>query len=228
MNPSVVAVCVVHAIKPDPGRVGRTAIDKRPVNGPVQVGPLGLAGDTQCDTDHHGGPGQALYAYAEAEAQRWAAELGRPVPPGWFGENLRLRGLAVTDAVVGERWQVGSQVLLDVTAPRLPCATFGRHVDQPHWVRRFTERGDVGAYLRVVVPGAITAGDEVRRLSMPRHGVTVREVFGVLRGDPADPDRLGWLLAEDSLISGVRTMLERRLPQEGPLIGSARRPDQPS
>lgn len=211
MNASVVAVCAVHAIKPHPGPVGRTAIDKRPVTGPVQVGRLGLVGDTQCDTAHHGGADQALYAYAEAEAQRWADELGRPVTPGTFGENLVLRGLAVTDAVVGERWALGPEVQTEVSAPRIPCATFARHIEQPRWVRRFSERADVGAYLRVLRPGRVTAGDPVARLHVPEHGVTVREVFTAIHHGPADPDRLSLLLAQDALAATLRGRLERLL-----------------
>lgn len=211
MNASVVAVCVVHRIKHDAGIVGRTAIDKRPVDGPVQVGMLGLAGDTQCDTERHGGRDKALYAYAEVDAQRWAAELGRPARPGMFGENLTMRALAVTDAVVGERWQVGSEVQVEVTAPRMPCVTFARHVGQPRWVRRFSERTDVGAYLRVLRLGCITAGDPVQRLHVPQHGVTVREVFIAIMNGAADPDRLRLLLAGDSLAVSLRPYVERAL-----------------
>jgi len=108
MYGSVAAVCVMHEIKPDAGIIGRTAIDKRPVAGPVQVELLGLAGDTQCDTERHGGPDEAAYACDEAESHRWATELGRSAQPGMFGENLVLRRLAVTDAVVGERWLLGT------------------------------------------------------------------------------------------------------------------------
>ncbi|HEX3732971.1 MAG TPA: MOSC domain-containing protein [Mycobacteriales bacterium] len=131
MTPAVAAVCVVHEIKPDAGRVGKMAIDKRPVDGPVAVEPLGLAGDTQCDRKYHGGPDAALYAYAQEEAERWAAELGREIPPGFFGENIATRGLAVTDALVGERWRIGNTVEVTVTNPRVPCATFARHIDVP-------------------------------------------------------------------------------------------------
>lgn len=204
MNPSVVAVCVVYEIKSDAGIVGRTAIDKRPVDGPVWAGTLGLAGDTQCDTERHGGPDKALYAYAEADAQRWAAELGRPARPGMFGENLTVRAFAVTDAVIGERWQVGAQVQVEVTSPRLPCATFARHIEQLRWVRRFSDRTDVGVYLRVLRPGNITAGDPIQRLHIPAHGVTAREVFTAIMNGPADPARLRLLLAEDSLAAALR------------------------
>lgn len=215
MNPSVVAVCVVHEIRPDPeGHVGETAIDKRPLSGPTPVGRLGLQGDVQRDTTRHGGPDQALYAYAEDEARRWGTELGHPVRPGLFGENLTLRGMAVTDAVVGERWLIGPEVQAEVTSPRFPCATFGRFLDQPRWVRRFTERADVGAYLRVLRPGSVTAGDPVHRLHVPGHGVTVREVFTALSNGPADPDRLALLLGEDTLAAKLRGKLEKLMARD--------------
>lgn len=209
MNASVVAVCVVHEIRSDPkGTVGETAIDKRPVRGPVRVGRLGLAGDIQSDTERHGGVDQALYAYDEAEAQRWGTELGRTPPPGMFGENLTLRGMTVTDAVIGERWLIGPDVQAEVTLPRVPCGTFARFVDQPRWVRRFTERADVGAYLRVLALGSVTEGDPVHRLHVPEHGVTVREVFTALMNGPFDQDRLELLLADDTLAAKLRTKLD--------------------
>ena len=95
----VEAVCVVHALR-DTGlrRVPVTAIDKRPVDGEVHVGESGLAGDRQCDTANHGGRYKAVYAYGDDEARRWAAELGRDLPVGWFGENLRVSGMSPTDA----------------------------------------------------------------------------------------------------------------------------------
>lgn len=211
MSPSIVAVCVVHAIKRDAGIVGRTAIDKRPVDGSVRVGALGLAGDTQCDTERHGGRDKALYAYAEAEAQRWAAELGRPAQPGMFGENLTVRALAVTDAVVGEQWRMGAEVRVEVTSPRLPCTTFARHVEQPHWVRRFSDRTDVGVYLRVLQTGWVAAGDPIERLHVPKQGMTAREVFTALMNGPFDPDRMRLLLAGDALAASLRPYLERAL-----------------
>lgn len=189
----LVAVCTAHGVRDDDGRVGCTGIDKRPRTGPVTVAADVLDGDLICDELHHGGRDQAVYAYAREEAQRWATELGREVPPGWFGENLTVDGLAVTDAVIGERWRIGGDRLgaavLEVTLPRIPCMTFSRWVQEPHWVKRFTERGDVGAYLRVVRPGIIAAGDVVEVEDSPEHGVTVRQLF-----TGADPSALARLL----------------------------------
>jgi len=176
------AVCVVNALIPDanPNGLELTAIDKRPVTEPVRVGALGLEGDDQYDKRHHGGVDQAVYVYATEEADRWAAELGYDVAPGRFGENLRTLGLAVTDVVVGERWQVGEAGIgpvLEARSPRVPCATFQAWMHEPHWVKRFTERGDVGAYFRVLREGYVLAGDDVEVVHRPNHGVSIRQVF---------------------------------------------------
>lgn len=174
---SVLAVCRVHQLFEDSGSVGVTAIDKRSVDGPVRVHKLGLHGDVQANRVHHGGEDQALYAYSQADADYWAAELGRELPPGIFGENLRLAGLDASDAVIGERWKIGLDVEVEVTSPRIPCATFQRRMAEPHWVKRFTDAGRVGAYLRVVRTGSIQAGDHIHRIYVPTHGVTVAKWF---------------------------------------------------
>ncbi|RMI29610.1 MOSC domain-containing protein [Nocardia stercoris] len=203
----VLAVCVVHAeleLPPTVGKVGRTAIDKRPRPGRIPVGPLGLAGDYVCNTVDHGGVHQAVYAYADEDAASWGARLNRELPAGWFGENLRISGLPVSDAVIGERWVVGDTVL-EVSAPRVPCATFQFHAGEQYWVKRFTQQADTGAYLRVLVEGSIGAGDSVVVDHRPAHGVTVRDLF-----TGTDPDRLQLLAATEPTISDdVRMQIER-------------------
>lgn len=178
---SVLAVCRVHQLLSDEGSVGVTAIDKRPVPGPVKVHKLGLHGDIQASRIHHGGEDQAIYAYSQADADYWAAELGRDLPPGIFGENLRVAGIEATGAVIGERWKIGLDVEVEVTSPRTPCATFQRRMGEPQFVKRFTNEGRVGAYLRVIRTGSIRAGDHIHRLFVPKHGVTVGKWF-------SDPD----------------------------------------
>ena len=178
---SVLAVCRVHELLPDDSNVGVTAIDKRPVEGPVKVHKLGLRGDIQANRVHHGGEDQALYAYSQEDADYWAEELHRDLPPGFFGENLRVSGIETTGAVIGERWKIGLEVEVEVTSPRTPCSTFQRRMKEPRFVKRFTEVGRVGAYLRVIRTGTIQAGDHIHRLYVPRHGVTIGKWFG-------DPD----------------------------------------
>ncbi|GAB4099410.1 MOSC domain-containing protein [Sinomonas halotolerans] len=178
MKPAVIqAVCRVHQLVPDAGTVGVTAIDKRPVEGSVRVRRLGLHGDVQADRANHGGEDKAVYAYSASDAEWWAEELGRPLPPGCFGENLRIAGLETGEAVIGERWRTSGGVVLEVTMPRIPCATFGRWLGEERWARRFTQEGRPGAYLRVVDTGEVAAGDGIAVVHTPAHGVTVGEWF---------------------------------------------------
>ncbi|MEG3616349.1 MOSC domain-containing protein [Isoptericola haloaureus] len=181
----LLAVCRVHELHPDPGTVGVTAIDKRPVDGRVRAGRFGLYADVQADRANHGGVDQAVYAYAEEDAGYWAEELDRDVTPGLFGENLRTRGLDVSGALIGERWRIGTAVL-EVTQPRTPCATFARRLGSPErWVRRFTEANRTGAYLRVVETGELGAGDAVEVVRRPSHGVSVAGWFGAWNAGPS-------------------------------------------
>ena len=167
-----------------------TAIDKRPVAsvevrdpGPKRGGlGSGVIGDEVVSRKHHGGTHQAVFAVAREELDWWGEALGRDLPDGRFGENLTRVGLDVVAAVVGERWRVGS-ALLEVSGPRVPCATFGAWMGERGWVRRFTERGRTGAYLAVVEPGTISVGDEVEVVARPSRGLTVPEVFRGLTGD---------------------------------------------
>jgi MOSC domain-containing protein YiiM len=194
----IASVNVVHALIPDTlGSLDRTAIDKRGQEGRVYVGTLGLQGDDQYDKKHHGGIKQAVYAYAREDADWWAAELGYPITPGRFGENLSTSGVDVTGAVLGERWRIGDDgLVVQVVSPRIPCTTFQGWMDEPHWVKRFTGHGAPGAYLRVVAEGTVGAGDEVEVVHRPDHGVTIGEVFVIRR---ADADRLRRALDDPSV-----------------------------
>jgi MOSC domain-containing protein YiiM len=162
----------------------RSGIDKRPVSGRVAVGPLGLDGDVQVEKRHHGGEGQAVYAYAQEDADWWERELDRPLPAGSFGENLRTSGLDLVGAVLGERWQVGT-ALFEVTAWRIPCATFERFWAVPQLIKRFTARGATGAYLRVLQTGTVAADDAVEVVHRPDHGLTVSEGFRIVTTEQA-------------------------------------------
>ena len=164
---------------------GVTGIDKRPVEGPVRVtapgpkgvGGSGLAGDAVCERKHHGGDVQAVYAVAREDLDAWERELGRPLRNGVFGENLTTSGLDVSGALIGERWRVGPDLLLEVTSGRIPCQTFQGHLGERQWVRRFTAQAAPGAYLRVIEPGEIRAGDAIEIVRRPDHEVTVAFQF---------------------------------------------------
>ncbi|GLF97629.1 MOSC domain-containing protein [Streptomyces yaizuensis] len=178
----------VGPTRPVPYSDRPTGIDKRPVDGPVEVadpgpkgvGGSGLAGDMIGDKRHHGGSDQAVYAFAREDLDQWERELGRKLPDGSFGENLTTVGIEVSDALIGERWRIGAPgtgVVLEVTDGRVPCRTFQGHLGEPGWVRRFTRHARSGAYLRVIEPGAVRAGDAVEIVHRPDHGVTASMAF---------------------------------------------------
>lgn len=162
-----------------------TGIDKRPVAGPVRVtapgpkgvGASGVAGDAVCNTEHHGGNDQAVYAFAREDLDGWERELGRTLPSGTFGENITTEGLDVSGALIGEHWRIGAEVILEVTTGRVPCLNFQQHMGERGWVKRFTRKGAPGAYLRVIQPGEIRAGDPIEIVHRPDHDVTVALAF---------------------------------------------------
>ena len=179
----------VGVSKPYAAKTGRSGIDKHGTDAPVRVavpGPAlpGLAGDTIVDVLGHGGPDQAVYAFAREELDGWAARLDRPIRAGLFGENLTTVGVDVDDALIGETWQVGAEVVLQVTLPRIPCVTFADQMRRPGWIKEFTAHARVGAYLRVLEPGTVRAGDPVTVRDRPDSPLTVSMAFRAITLEP--------------------------------------------
>ncbi|WP_328300354.1 MOSC domain-containing protein [Streptomyces sp. NBC_00435] len=160
---------------------GLTGHGKVPVPGPVRVfapgpkgiGASGLEGDEVCDLRHHGGDHQAVYAYAREDLEWWERELDRELPGGIFGENFTTSGVDVNGALLGERWRVGPELVLEVASARIPCRTFQGALDEKGWVKRFTQEARPGAYLRVVQEGSVSPGDTIEVVHRPDHEVTV-------------------------------------------------------
>jgi MOSC domain-containing protein YiiM len=193
-----------------------TGISKHAVDGPVQVrdpGPKtvglgsGLVGDFIGDGKHHGGDAQAVYAFQREDLDVWEARLARLLPNGSFGENLTTMGLDVNEARIGERWRVGSEVELQVTSPRIPCATFRGKMGEKGWAKMFTATGRSGAYLSVVTPGTIRGGDPVEVSFRPDHDVTVSMVFLAIT---IDRDLMPRLLAAQEYLDPETVALVRR------------------
>ena len=192
----VLSLNVVHAVIPDVGgSVGITSIDKRSVSDSREVTTAGVAGDQRSDIPNHGMPEQAVYAYAREDYEWWEAELEKDIPAGKFGENLTTVGIDVTNAVIGQTWRIGT-TLLQVTGPRIPCGTFAR----------FMAEGMPGAYFQILEAGEITAGDEIKIVSTPEHGVTVSDVFQLVSGD-RDADRIARVLNCPELPEEMRTQV---------------------
>jgi MOSC domain-containing protein YiiM len=179
-QPSVLSVNVG---RPAPFRVGdRTLISafvKTPVSGAVAARGVNLEGDEQGDRRHHGGHDQAIYAYASEDAAWWGEQLGRPLPPVTFGENLTLAGVDVSGASIGEIWRIGS-VQLRVAGPRVPCSKLAASLGDPRLQKRFLHAGRPGAYLAIAGEGVLEAGDGVEIVHRPEHAVSVTLVIEAL------------------------------------------------
>lgn len=202
--------------------LGVTGIDKRPTPDPVEVrapGPKttglgsGLIGDQIYDIQHHGGDDQAVYAYAREDLDWWQDELECVLPGGCFGENMTTIDLDVNGALIGERWQVGDTVVLQVTDPRIPCRTFAQWMrDQAavpgRWIKTFTQAARPGAYLRVVTPGFIRAGDPITVVHRPDHDVSIEVMFRALT---LEPELLPRLLGPDEIPDEVKEHARRRI-----------------
>lgn len=160
------------------GKPATSSIWKKPVEGPVAARGVNLEGDDQADREVHGGPDKAIYSYSIEDIRFWEGELKRPLPLSAFGENLTTSGIDVSGALIGERWEIGT-TLLEVSEPRAPCWKLGVKMDDPAFPRKFTKAGRPGAYLRIVREGVLAAGDSIRVVDRPRHGMGIGDVFRI-------------------------------------------------
>ncbi|MFN8413281.1 MAG: MOSC domain-containing protein [Anaerolineales bacterium] len=137
-----------------------TGIFKIPVHDSVQITNLGFVDDFIGSKKHHGGPDQAVYLYGGADYAWWSAELGQELAPGTFGENLTISELRSAEFNIGDIISMGG-VRLQVTAPRIPCGTFARRMEDSQWVKKFRHAERPGLYCRVIQEGILQAGYDV-------------------------------------------------------------------
>src|ERR1700748_1237970 len=191
-----------------------TGIDERRGEGPVMVtrprakgmGMVGLAGDRVYDVRNHGGPDQAVYAYGRGDLAVGAAQRGRTPPDGGFGGHLPTEDAGPNGALIGGRWRIGPDLILEASAPRIPCGTFQGWLAQAGWIRRFTLAAMPGAYFRVVEPGEIQAGDPIEIVHRPDHDISIAMSFRALT---TEPDLLPRLLVADALPEALEDLARR-------------------
>jgi MOSC domain-containing protein YiiM len=199
-------------LQPDTPRK-RTGIYKRPATDAVEVTPLGLIGDRVGNLTHHGGPDQAVYLYGADDYAWWSAQGVAPATAGSFGENLTLDRWW-PDVRVGDRLQVG-EVMLELTAPRIPCGTLATRMGDPQFVKRFARAERCGAYARVLQRGTVQASMTVEVTRAPSDFPLIRDLFRLWYERPHDHAALQHAL-ETPLASRLRAQYTTWLGNAAP------------
>ena len=190
--------------------MGRTGIFKQAQSGPVRIHRLGVGNDDICNLRVHGGPDQAVYIYGQPDYEYWENELGRALTPGLFGENLTIAGFESDKMMVGDRLEIGD-VLLELTAPRVPCATFAAVMGDKTWVKRFFEAKRPGVYARVLHEGSVSAGDGVTHIPFKGERIPANDLLQDTH-NPA-PERMRQLL-KAPIHTDLRAHYEQTLAQQ--------------
>lgn len=199
----------IGSAKPSPaGSLDTTAIDKHPVD-EATIDATGLQGDTIVDQANHGGPDQAVYVYTRVDYEHWERLLDQPLAGGAFGENLTMTGVSSADVSVGDRFAIGSTVVLEAAAARIPCSVFQHHFDEPQWVTRFRDERRPGIYCRVIDGGVVRTGDDVV-LDRRQSSVTILDTQDLYYDPKASSERLQAALAAPISVR-MREMIESRL-----------------
>ncbi|OWV91271.1 molybdenum cofactor biosysynthesis protein [Rhizobium sp. N122] len=177
-----------------PGKSYKTGIFKHAVNGAVMIDAEGLVGDAICNRKHHGGVDQAVYIEGSLTLDWWAQQLGRPYESGTFGENMVISDLDNRDVSVGDRF-ISGDLVLEVSACRIPCATFAARMADPKFVKRYTVAARPGIYCRVIRGGIAEAGMPLEHQSFPGEKVTMAELMETFGRRPSEADRARYLAA---------------------------------
>jgi MOSC domain-containing protein YiiM len=202
----------VNAGRAEPMKIGARTISTGIRKGPVErgrIGTLGLVGDVVADVENHGGPDQAIYVYSSEDYAWWGDELGAVPEPGTFGENLTLSSFGPEAVRIGDRYRVG-EALLEVTAPRIPCATFATRMGEPNWVQRFAAARRQGLHVSVLEPGEVAVGDRVDRFGGDDGRPLVVDLMDVWYDPEPDPGLLERLL-DSPIAERARGNVERKL-----------------
>ena len=153
-----------------------TGIYKLPTPEPVHISSLGIKEDFIASKKHHGGLDQAMYVYGTRDYDWWSTELGRDLYPGTFGENLDITELESSQFNIGDRLLIGS-VILEVSAPRIPCGTLAARMEDPQFVKRFRHAERPGFYCRVLQEGTVEMGNDVKIERYEKETVSVIQIF---------------------------------------------------
>lgn len=190
------------------GKSIETGICKYPAEGPVRITRDGIPGDTIVATEHHGGADQAVYAYSAEDYDWWGQTTDHEYFPGLFGENLTISDMP-SNMRIGDRLLIG-EVVLEATAPRIPCSTFATRMQDTGFGMAFRQAERPGIYFRVLNEGEVRAGDAVTFIENEDSDVTVLDLFHFYYALRHNPDDLRHYL-EAPVAERFRAKIEGKL-----------------
>lgn len=214
----LIAICLAaqgRELVLDDGSKSVTGLFKEPVTQVVSITAEGLAGDTICNAQYHGGPDQAVYVYGKSDYDWWETQLGRTLAPGTFGENLVVDSYSTQKARVGDRLEFGNEVVLEVTAPRAPCDKFAKRMGDTEFATKFREAGRLGVYCRVVKSGRLSVGNPVILHSAPQAACTTNELLQIVYSPVSDEESIKKMLTQP-IAERMRIYLEKKLQENRP------------
>ena len=185
----------INVSKPKPieynGKIVHTGIFKEPVSGTVMLREKNIDGDGQGDLKVHGGTYKAIYGYPMEHYSHWEQQLNRnDLSYGQFGENLTVEGMLEKEVHIGDVFEVGSDVQLQITQPRVPCFKLGYKMEMPEFPKQFLESRLVGFYFRVLAEGEITAGDTISRINVASDPMSVTEILSLRYFDTNNHEKI--------------------------------------
>ncbi len=198
------------------GKSINTGIFKQPVSGPMQLRTKNLDGDRQADLSVHGGPHKAVYGYPSEHYSFWREALpGVDLPWGMFGENFTTSGLGEDELHVGDRFQIGSSIVM-VRQPRTPCYKLAAKFQRDDMLERFLLSGCSGFYFSVEQEGSVAAEDDFQLLKRNQDGITISEMNRLFVRDKYNQELLRKAIHTAALPDNWREYFAERL--ERPVV----------
>jgi MOSC domain-containing protein YiiM len=188
-----------------------TGIFKTPITGRVMLRTLNLDGDRQADLSVHGGASKAVYVYPSEHYEYWKRELPEMALP-WavFGENFTSAGLFESELNIGDKFGVGSAVVM-VTEPRMPCYKLGIRFGRSDIVKRFLASERTGFYLAVLQEGEVGIGDRIEPIERNEKSLTVRDITRLYTSEKHNVGLLRRAIEVETLPESWRSYFQHRL-----------------
>lgn len=193
-----------------------TAIFKAPVAGRVMLRKLNLDGDRQADLSVHGGPDKAVYAYPSEHYEYWRRELPEmELPWGMFGENFTTEGLLDTELNIGDRFRVGSAIVM-ITQPRMPCFKLALRFGRNDMIKKFLASERTGFYFAVLQEGEVETGASIELLERNEPSVRVADITRLYTREKSNAALLRRAIAVAALPKSWRDYFQHQLDKLGP------------